>query len=188
MQDFNSKDRIIPVFGISRRRFPVIIQVVFLLMMLFLGMFILFSVRIVYSMPYTDIDVVTANNMITNGSYPDLIILDVRTQGEYDVGHLENSILIPVTELESRIDEIAQYKDTEIIVYCRTGVRSAQASSILDSYNFKKVFNVIGGITAWESSNYPIIPEFPSWIILPLFLFITFMGIIIRKRIGNSVG
>ena len=118
-----------------------------------------------YSNPYTDIDVITANNMITNGSYPNLIILDVRTQSEYDERHLENSILIPVVELESRINELSQYIDTEIIVYCRTGVRSAQASTILDSNNFTKIFNVLGGINAWESSGYPIIPEFSSWIV-----------------------
>lgn len=185
MEDFNRYDGINPVFGISKKRSTVTLQVILLLMSLSLCLFVLSSVRIVYSMPYTDIDVVTANNMITNGTYPDLVILDVRTQGEYDEGHLENSILIPVTELESRIDEIAQYKDTEIIVYCRTGVRSAQASSILDSNNFTKVFNVLGGITAWEAQNYPVIPEFPSWIILPLLLIATVFGIILGKKLRN---
>ena len=121
---------------------------------------------------YASIDVATANDMITNGTYPDLTILDVRTQSEYDEGHLENAVLIPVAELESRIDEILQYRDTEIIVYCKGGGRSAQASTILDSNNFTKVFNVQGGITAWESAGYPIIHESPSWII-PLSLVAT---------------
>ena len=58
----------------------------------------------IYSMPYTDIDVITTRNMITDGSHPKIIILDVRTQSEYEKGHLENSILIPVTELKSRIE------------------------------------------------------------------------------------
>ena len=159
--------------------------------MLFLGMFVLSSVKMVYGMPYTDIDVVTGNNMITNSSYPNLIVLDVRTQSEYDEGHLEDAILMPVTELESRIDELSQYKDTEIVVYCRTGVRSAQASSILDSNDFTKVFNVLGGISAWEFAGYTIIPEFPSWIILPLFLIITIVALAyvkLRKASGKSNG
>jgi len=111
-------------------------------------------------MPHTDIDVVTARNMITEGNYPNLIILDVRTQSEYDKGHLENAILMPETELKSRIDELLQYKDTEIVVYCHIGARSSEASNILDSNNFTKVYNVLGGIKAWESANYPVFPEY----------------------------
>lgn len=110
-------------------------------------------------MSYTDIDVITANNMINNGSYPNLIVLDVRTQSEYNKGHLENAFLIPLEELESRIDELSQFKDTEIVVYCHIGHRSSEASRILDAQNFTKVYNVLNGITAWETANYPIIVE-----------------------------
>ena len=112
------------------------------------------------NMPYTDIDAITTHNMITDDNYPNIVILDVRTQSEYDKGHLDNAILMPVTEMKSRIDELLQYKDTEIVVYCHIGARSADASSILDSNNFTKVYNVLGGITAWKSANYPIIPKF----------------------------
>jgi len=169
-------------FAFLGKDIPFIIQFSLLLTFLILSILVLSSVQLVYSNPYTDIDVVTANNMITNGSYPNLLILDVRTQNEYDERHLENSIFFPVTELESRIDELSQYKDTEIIVYCRTGVRSAQASTILDSNGFTKVFNVLGGINAWESAGYSIIPEFQSWMILPLFLIITLSVVILRKK------
>jgi len=154
--------------------------------MLFLGVTLFSSINLVCG-KYTSIDVATANDMITGGSYTNLTILDVRTQSEYNEGHLENAVLIPLSELESRIDEILPYRDTEIIVYCKVGGRSAEASSILDSYNFTKVFNVQGGITAWESAGYPIIHEFPSWI-LPLLLAATVcvvvavIVIIYRKR------
>lgn len=150
-------------------------------MVLFSGFLVLSTIQLVYCNPYTDIDVSTANEMIMNGRYPNLVILDVRTQNEYNEGHLENSVLIPVTELESRIDELSSYKDTEIIVYCRTGSRSATASEILDFNNFTRVFNLLGGITAWESAGYYTIPEFESWMILPLILIGTFALIILRK-------
>jgi len=176
-----------------RKQISIIIQIILLLTLLFSGTFVFSPVKIVHSNPYTDIDVVTAYSMITNGSYPNLIILDVRTQSEYDERHLENSILIPVTELESRINELSQYKDTEIIVYCRTGARSAQASSILDFNNFTKVFNVLGGINAWESAGYPIIPinlpnttMFPTWLIIVIFLIATFAVIILLKKKKTS--
>ena len=143
---------------------------------------VLSAVQVAYSAPYVDIDVSTAYNMITNGSYPNLLILDVRTQSEYDDRHLEGAILIPVTELESRIAELATHRDDEVIVYCRTGVRSALASSILDSNNFTKVFNMLGGISAWESAGYSVIPEFPSFLILPLFFIATLLAAIIYKK------
>ena len=108
-------------------------------------------------MPYTDIDVKTAHDVISDGIYPNLIILDVRTQSEYEKGHLKKSILIPVTALKSRINELSQYINTEIIVYCHIGSRSSQASKILDSNNFTKIYNILGGIKAWESANYSVI-------------------------------
>jgi rhodanese-related sulfurtransferase len=176
---------------VFQKQISFISLIVLLVTTLFLGVIVFYPINSVYGKPYTNIDVVTANNMITNGGYPNLIILDVRTQSEYDEGHLENAVLIPVNELESRVDEILQYRDTEIIVYCQAGGRSAQASSILDSNNFTKVFNVLGGITAWESANYSVIHEFPSWI-LPLFLAatlcvtVTIVVTIYRKRMKKS--
>ena len=145
------------------------------------------QINLVYGKPYTNIDVVTANNMITSGKYPNLVILDVRTQSEYNEGHLENAVLIPLTELESRLGEILSCKDSEIMVYCKVGGRSAQASHILDSNNFTNVFNVLGGITAWEYANYSVIHEFPSWIMLILFFVVTSsviitLIVIYRKR------
>lgn len=59
--------------------------------------------QLVYASLYTDIDVDTAYNMITNGSYPDLVVLDVRTQSEYDSGHIYEAVLVPHTELDARI-------------------------------------------------------------------------------------
>jgi len=151
-------------------------------------MLILFSSHEVYGLPYIDIDVVTTNDMITNSSYSNLVILDVRNQTEYDKERLDGAILIPVIELESRIAELAVYKDSEILVYCRTGVRSSLASSILDSNNFTMVFNMIGGISAWKANGYPTITtEFPSWIIVLLFMITIVLGIVTyQTRMKNK--
>jgi parallel beta-helix repeat protein len=116
----------------------------------------LLELRIVHASPSTSIGVATAYNMITNGSYPDLVILDVRTQSEYDGGHIHGTVWIPHTELEARIGELAGHENHEIIVYCLSGGRSATASEILDSHNFTKVYNMLGGISAWQSSGYPV--------------------------------
>jgi rhodanese-related sulfurtransferase len=110
---------------------------------------------IVCASPYTSIDVNVAYNMITNGTYPNLMVLDVRTKSEYDSGHIYGATWIPVDELNGRIGEISGHKDQEIIVYCKAGGRSATASGILDSHNFTKVYNMLGGISAWQAAGYP---------------------------------
>ena len=116
----------------------------------------LLELQIVHASPYKDVDVETAYNMITNGSYPDLVILDVRRQDEYDTGHIYGAVWIPHTELDARISELAGHENHEIIVYCRTGVRSVTASNNLDFHNFTKVYNMLGGITAWQSAGYSV--------------------------------
>jgi parallel beta-helix repeat protein len=109
-----------------------------------------------YASPYTNITVETAYNMITNGSYPEPVVLDVRNQSEYDTGHIYGAVWIPVWQLETRIDELANHKDDDMIVYCKFGGRSATASDILDDNNFTKVYNMDGGITAWQYAGYPV--------------------------------
>lgn len=105
---------------------------------------------------YEDIDVNTAYNMINDSeTYPDLIILDVRTLSEYEENHINDSILIPHDELETRINELIDYKDVEIIVYCRSGTRSKIGVNILISNNFTKVYNMLGGINSWIEADYP---------------------------------
>ena len=94
---------------------------------------------------------------------PDLIknegplILDVRTQHEYNRGHLHNSVLIPVQELQSRYKELGNHKDREILIYCATGNRSTVASKILIDSGFKHIVNMRGGISDWIKKNYPVV-------------------------------
>jgi rhodanese-related sulfurtransferase len=99
---------------------------------------------------YVNVNVPEAKQMI--GSNPNLVILDVRTQTEYDEGHIENAVLIPVSELEGRLDELNSEKDT--LVYCRSGVRSATASQILVDNGFSSVYNMLGGMLAWRDAGY----------------------------------
>ncbi|MGB5909994.1 MAG: rhodanese-like domain-containing protein, partial [Promethearchaeia archaeon] len=127
--------------------------------------------RLKLSNPYTDITAEEAHNMIYNKTlYPDLLALDVRSQSEYDSGHICNATLIPHTEIVSRISELEPYKDTEIIVYCGSGIRSKLACEDLDSYDFTKVFNMLGGISAWNSEGYEVCIDDlapPIWNVVP---------------------
>jgi len=86
----------------------------------------------------------------------DYVILDVRTQDEYNEGHLDKALLIPVDELEGRIDELD--KNNPIIVYCRSGARSNRAANILIENGFSEVYDM-GGILDWQEEGFPIIVE-----------------------------
>jgi len=88
--------------------------------------------------------------------------------------------LIPLAELEGRLAELALYNDTEIIVYCRSGSRSLQASNILVANNFTKIYNMEGGINAWIAADYDYWLNEDLMIIdfaLPVFL-VSIIGII----------
>lgn len=99
---------------------------------------------------YGDVTVEEARTLIEYK--PNLIILDVRTQGEYDDSHIEGALLIPIVELEGRLDELS--KDKEILVYCRTGNRSSNAVNILEKNGFIKIYHMNNGINAWIQAGY----------------------------------
>jgi len=90
--------------------------------------------------------------IITSGG--DYIILDVRTPEEFDQGHLEGVVHIPVDELEGRLGELPQ--DKPIIVYCKSGGRSSTAADLLIENGFTQVYNMSGGTLEWEQKGYPM--------------------------------
>lgn len=77
-----------------------------------------------------------------------IVLLDVRTQSEYQQGHIPGSILLPVNELVKKIESVVADKNREIIVYCRSGNRSKTASKKLIKMGYKKVYD-LGGIIDW---------------------------------------
>jgi len=78
-----------------------------------------------------------------------ITLLDVREPGEYEICNLDNSTLIPLGDLTSRVHELDTADD--IIVYCHHGMRSLQATRILKGMGYSKVRNLAGGIDAWAA-------------------------------------
>jgi len=107
---------------------------------------------------YTDVAVSDARTMVE--SKPSLVILDVRNQSEYYLGHIRNAKLIPVWDLSARLNELNV--SDEILVYCEVGARSAAASQTLVDDGFLHVYNMLGGITAWANEGYPVYVRYPS--------------------------
>lgn len=76
------------------------------------------------------------------------VILDVRTQAEYDAGHIPGAIVIPLGELAGRAEEVLTEPDQLILVYCRSGRRSKSAAAILAELGYTNI-REFGGILNW---------------------------------------
>ena len=79
----------------------------------------------------------------------DVIVLDVREQGEYDGGHIPGAVLLPVGTIdEDTAAAVIPEKETAVLVYCRSGNRSKTASAALAELGYTQVYE-FGGITDW---------------------------------------
>jgi rhodanese-related sulfurtransferase len=81
------------------------------------------------------------------------IIVDVREDSEWNEQHIPGAIHIPLAQLNDRLSELKQYKDSPVITQCRSGGRSAQAFDVLKSAGFSRVYNMEGGLIAWDKAG-----------------------------------
>ncbi len=94
---------------------------------------------------------------------PEVVLLDVRSEGEFaqrttKIGRFKNALNIPVGEVAARIDELKQYKEKTILVYCSISARSPRASAILAENGFKKIKNLMGGLNVWNQESIENLP------------------------------
>ena len=86
----------------------------------------------------------------------DVIMLDVREPAETTAGKIAKAIQIPVGSVGKRVGELDKHKDKHVIVYCKTGARSGLACKELNKAGFDKVYNLNGGIMAWQEAHLPV--------------------------------
>jgi rhodanese-related sulfurtransferase len=84
------------------------------------------------------------------------LVLDVREDSEYAIMHIPNSRHIPLSLLDSRLKELAKFKDRPVIISCQSGNRSGKALQILEKNQFSKIHVLRGGIGAWEEASLPL--------------------------------
>lgn len=84
------------------------------------------------------------------------VIVDVRESKEVTGGIIEGAKHIPMTDLSKRITELDKFKERRVIVYCRSGNRSASACRTLEKQGFTDLAHLQGGILAWESASLPL--------------------------------
>ena len=87
----------------------------------------------------------------------DIVLIDVRTPGEFEQGHLENSVNINIAD-KSFKEEVGKLdKSQPVYVYCKVGGRSAKAANILREMGFEEVYDLEGGIRNWERSGMKVV-------------------------------
>lgn len=85
----------------------------------------------------------------------DAVIVDIREPNEYAVSHIINSRNVPLKELDSRVKELARFKEKPVIVTCDTGNRSRGGVAALKKLGFTQVYNLTGGLGAWQQAGLP---------------------------------
>jgi rhodanese-related sulfurtransferase len=92
-----------------------------------------------------------AYDAVTSGA---AVLIDVREAWESEQQHVPGALLIPLSEVAVRLEEIPD--DRDVFVHCRVGGRSARAVEFLRDHGRPRAINVVGGIEAWEAAGLPI--------------------------------
>ncbi len=87
-----------------------------------------------------------------------VVLVDVREQWEFDLGHLEGSVHVPLGTLPDRLAELD--REVEVVTICHTGRRSLQAAHFLHAAGFRKVRSLKGGVEAWAVNIDPAMPRY----------------------------
>lgn len=90
---------------------------------------------------------------------PNTIIVDVRSAAEYQRGHVPNAINIAHGDILENVSLLDQYKDKDLVFYCRSGVRAGKVTQMLNNIEFnqaKPVYHLNGDMLAWEAANQAI--------------------------------
>jgi rhodanese-related sulfurtransferase len=84
------------------------------------------------------------------------VVVDVCEPNEYQTGHIPGAINLPLSALPKRLPELDKHKSKPVIVACRSGNRSMKAAAMLRKQGFATVYNLSGGLLAWEKESLPV--------------------------------
>lgn len=106
-----------------------------------------------FTRKYKDVNATQAVQVINRDNS---LVLDVREDSEVRGGKIKGAKHIPLAQLKTRMSELDSAKEKSLLVYCRSGNRSSHACNLLTKAGFSDVYNLSGGINAWESANLPL--------------------------------
>ena len=84
------------------------------------------------------------------------VVVDVCEPKEFSAGHVPNAINFPLSSMKDRLRDLDKYKNKPVIVSCRSGNRSMKGAVLLRKHGFPTVYNLSGGLQAWERDNLPV--------------------------------
>lgn len=99
------------------------------------------------------VDPVGATDLINRR---DATVIDVRPTADFAKGHVLNAINLPMNGFRNQTGTLAKYKNKPLIVSCRSGSQSQAACGILRKEGFEEVYNLRGGVMAWQNANLPL--------------------------------
>lgn len=101
--------------------------------------------------PITALSAVEGRELLNRRPPGEVQLLDVRQPREYEAGHIPGARLIPLKELPERLAELTP--EQPVLVYCAVGGRSRAAAQFLSGQGFGEVYNLAGGIKAWQGET-----------------------------------
>lgn len=90
-----------------------------------------------------------------------IVLLDVRSPAEYNEGHIAGAINISHNTIEENLSQLAQYKNSNVVVYCRSGRRAAFAEEILSANGFTNLKHLTGDMNGWLEAKLPVVTQQP---------------------------
>lgn len=87
----------------------------------------------------------------------DAVVIDIRSADAFARGHIVNARNIPNDELDGKLEQLQQYKNTSIVAVCDTGITTTQAVNKLRGAGFESVFGLKGGMSGWGQAGLPVV-------------------------------
>tara|TARA_Y100001970_G_C13994114_1_gene729801 strand:+ start:129 stop:512 length:384 start_codon:yes stop_codon:yes gene_type:complete len=114
------------------------------------------ALALIFSLNSTSAELWTVSELNESISKLDheLVLLDVRTQAEYDSGHILNAINISHEQILEDPELLAEYKDSQMVVFCRSGGRAGKVIQLLESIGFEDIIDIDGDMLAWSKAGY----------------------------------
>jgi len=99
----------------------------------------------------TEVNVATAKQLLAEGN---IVVVDTREESEYAAGHIDKALLLPRGVLEFKIGNSPELADKSkaVLLYCRTGGRSALAAQTMQQLGYNNVLSMAGGFEAWQKA------------------------------------
>jgi rhodanese-related sulfurtransferase len=105
----------------------------------------------------------TSNGVMTQSALLDRLddadaplVVDVRTTGEYQRGHVPGAVNIPYQQIGARLSELGEVNGRDIVLYCEAGPRAQRAEQTLRAAGFERLYHLDGDMSAWRRSQLPV--------------------------------